>query len=55
MEKRTIAAAIFFSIVGVFLIFGALFMHPFFMSFLLGDRGTEYSGGLDRYRGRSAT
>ena len=29
MEKRSIAAAIFFSIVGVFLVFGALFMHPF--------------------------
>ena len=29
MQKRSIAAAIFFSIVGVFLIFGALFMHPF--------------------------
>ncbi len=29
MEKRNITAAIFFAIVGVFLIFGALFMHPF--------------------------
>lgn len=29
MDKRTIAVAIFFSIVGIFLIFGALFMHPF--------------------------
>jgi multisubunit Na+/H+ antiporter MnhB subunit len=29
MDKRSIAAAVFFSIVAVFLIFGALFMHPF--------------------------
>jgi multisubunit Na+/H+ antiporter MnhB subunit len=29
MDKRSIVMAIFFSIVAVFLIFGALFMHPF--------------------------
>ena len=29
MDKRTITASIFFSIVAAFLIFGALFMHPF--------------------------
>ena len=29
MDKRNLAATIFFSIVAVFFIFGALFMHPF--------------------------
>ena len=40
MDKRSLAATIFFSIVAVFLIFGALFMHPF---------GEPFDPEMDQY------
>ena len=43
MTKRNLAAVIFFAIVAVFLLFGALMMHPF------GELNEENYPEMDEY------
>jgi multisubunit Na+/H+ antiporter MnhB subunit len=43
MSRRNFAAAIFFTIVAVFLVFGALMMHPF------GEFDEEHYPKMDQY------
>ena len=43
MSGRNVAAVIFFAVVGIFLVFGALMMHPF------GEFDEEHYPEMDQY------